>query len=74
MTAEDGPTALRCRNCNRWLGESTEPLIFIEHVRKSADVHIRPPRDLRFCKNCNCVNVFVNLKDLDTIRNPALVS
>lgn len=50
---------LRCSNCNYWLGESVVSLAHLGHVQKSAEATVKPPRDLRVCKSCGQVNVFV---------------
>lgn len=55
---------VRCGNCSHWLGESPVPLVFIEHVQKGADAKVLAPRDLRLCKSCSRVNVFVALEHL----------
>lgn len=58
---------LRCANSDcrgYWLGEAPERVVLMEMVAKGADVTVQPPRDLRICKRCGCVNVFVTLKDL----------
>lgn len=56
---------VRCGNCSHWLGESPEPLVYIEHVERGGDARIGAPRDLRLCKSCGRVNVFVARTDLD---------
>ena len=61
-------TTLRCGNCNHWLGESVERLVFIKHVGKSPEAGIERPRDLRLCKSCSRVNVFIPRSDLDIRR------
>ena len=59
---------VRCGNCDYWLGESAEPVVFVDHVPRSAEVGVQAPRDLRLCKACGRVNVFVARKDLDSYR------
>lgn len=66
--------AIRCGNCDHWLGESPEPLVFVEHVGRGTDAKINPPRDLRLCKACLRVNVFIKRSDLDGVRSLALSS
>lgn len=70
MTANE----LRCGGCQYWLGESAEPLVFVETVAKSADALVQRPRDLRLCKSCGRVNVFIRRGDLDAARVPAVAS
>jgi hypothetical protein len=65
-------TTVRCGNCDYWLGESSTPLVRIEVVAKGEDVALAPPRDLRLCKGCGRVNVFVATKDLDVLRARAV--
>jgi hypothetical protein len=67
-------TPLRCGSCNHWLGESVEPLAFVECVKNGMDATIAPPRDLRLCKSCLRVSVFIPRRDLDIIREHALSS
>jgi hypothetical protein len=54
---------LRCGNCRSWLGEAVEVMVHVEHVEKGTEsvraLAISPPRDLRLCKSCERVNVFV---------------
>lgn len=50
---------IRCGNCSHWLGESAVPLVFVEHVKRGTEARISAPRDLRLCKSCGRVNVFV---------------
>jgi hypothetical protein len=63
---------LRCGSCDYWLGESVVPLVRVEHVAKGDEVTIRPPRDLRLCKACGRVTVFVAIRDLDMLRTRAV--
>lgn len=72
MTDTDG--ALRCGNCHCWLGEATVELVRIEVLEKGAEATIRPPRDLRLCKQCRRVNVFVPKADLDLRRDAPVAS
>lgn len=65
---------VRCGNCKHWLGESPEPLVFVEDVGRSDEARVDPPRDLRLCKSCGRVNVFIARKDLDLIRTAAVAS
>lgn len=58
-------TELRCGNCNHWLGESPVELVFVETVERGPDARIASPRDLRLCKSCGRVNVFVARDALD---------
>ena len=53
--------------CDHWLGESPEPLVYVDSVAKGADVRIPPPRDVRICKGCGGVAVFVPRRALDRI-------
>lgn len=50
---------IRCGNCKHWLGESAVPLVYIEHVGHGTEARVAAPRDLRLCKSCGRVNVFV---------------
>lgn len=55
---------LRCGNCNFWLGESSEPLVYVDTVPKwdpatDGELKVRKPRDLRLCKKCEHVNIYV---------------
>lgn len=52
-------TEVRCGNCSHWLGESSVPLVYVEHVRRGSEARVSAPRDLRLCKSCGRVNVFV---------------
>lgn len=63
---------VRCGNCQHWLGEAPEALVYVEHVGKGAEAKVEPPRDLRLCKSCNRVNVFIARKDLDIARADAV--
>lgn len=65
-------TEVRCGNCGHWLGESPEQLVFIEHVAKSGEARIDPPRDLRMCRSCQQVNVFIRLAELDSAMSQAV--
>lgn len=65
---------LRCGNCKHWLGESSEPLLYVEHVDRSSDARVSRPRDLRLCKSCNQVNVFILKSALDTRMQRAVNS
>lgn len=58
-------TEIRCGNCKHWLGEATEPLVYVEHVNRGPDANVSRPRDLRLCKSCNRVNVFISKAALD---------
>ncbi len=40
-------------------------MIFVDHVSRDPEAEIGPPRDLRLCKSCGRVNVFVQKDDLD---------
>ncbi|MFW6089686.1 MAG: hypothetical protein ACODAB_08030 [Gemmatimonadota bacterium] len=55
---------IRCGKCSHWLGEAPEPLVYVEHVGRSTEARVEPPRDLRLCKSCGRVNVFVARTDL----------
>lgn len=57
---------LRCGNgkCGYWLGESAVPLVNLGVVAKAADATVRGPRDLRLCRKCEQVNVFVTRESL----------
>lgn len=65
---------VRCGKCSYWLGESPEPLVFVEDVAKSNEASVDPPRDMRLCKSCGRVNVFIARKDLDLVRSHAVAS
>ena len=56
--------SIRCGNCTHWLGESSVPLVFVAHVQKGEEPGVERPRDLRLCKSCGSVNVFVSRNDL----------
>lgn len=56
---------LRCGNCSHWLGEAPVPLVRIDVVARGSDARVKPPRDLRLCKSCGRVNVFVARADLE---------
>ncbi|WP_425154697.1 hypothetical protein [Candidatus Palauibacter sp.] len=62
---------LRCARCDCWLGESAEPLVHVDTVTKGYDVTLAPPRDLRLCKSCGRVNVFVPRRSLTAAQRPA---
>lgn len=64
---EDAAT-LRCKKCDYWLGESAVPVIVVAYVKRSEEVRIAAPRDLRICGGCKSVNVLVPLAELDKIR------
>jgi hypothetical protein len=63
---------IECGNCKTWLGESVVDLVFVEHVEKGvesvSELGVRPPRDLRLCKSCDRVNVFIPRAELDQRR------
>lgn len=63
-----GDHALRCKKCDYWLGESAVPLVAVAYVKRSDEVKIAAPRDLRICGGCKSVNVLVPLADIDRIR------
>jgi hypothetical protein len=56
---------IRCGNCRHWLGESAVPLVYIEHVGHGTKARVAAPRDLRLCKSCGRVNVFVAREHLN---------
>lgn len=56
---------IRCGNCSHWLGESPSELVFVEHVQRGPDARVIPPRDLRLCKSCGRVNVFVAREEVE---------
>lgn len=58
-------TDLRCGTCNYWIGESAIDLVRVEVVDRSAETRVATPRDLRVCKSCGGVNVFVSKDALD---------
>lgn len=57
---------LRCGNgrCNYWLGEAPSQMVNLGVFAKAGDVTIQGPRDLRLCRKCEQVNVFVPLAEL----------
>lgn len=65
-------TELRCGSCGNWLGEAAVDLVFVEDVEKGqksvSSLDVQRPRDLRLCKSCERVNVFVPRSDLDRRR------
>lgn len=73
IDAPDTAATVRCK-CGYWLGEATEPLVRIEVVPRGPDVTVDSPRDLRYCKQCLSVNVFVPRKEFDRRRDTALDS
>jgi HK97 family phage prohead protease len=64
---KDDERVLKCANCKYWLGEAVEEMAAIDHVGHGRDVTLSPPRDLRLCKQCGRVTVFVRRKDLDRL-------
>ena len=58
-------TEVRCGNCGHWIGEAPDDLVLVEHVKRSSDTKVGPPRDLRICASCNRVNVFIARASLD---------
>ena len=60
---------VRCGNCGYWLGEASEELVLLGHVKHGEDAKVEPPRDLRHCVGCKRVNVFVPLASLDGSRS-----
>lgn len=58
--------SVHCGNgaCKYWLGESPEPLVYVESVEKGEEVKIPPPRDVRICKGCGSVAIFVPRESL----------
>jgi HK97 family phage prohead protease len=60
--------ALRCANCSHWVGEAVEEMVRIGHEPNAKNLHVRPPRDLRLCRSCGRVTVFIPKNDLDRIR------
>lgn len=59
---------LQCGNCKLWVGESAEPMVKIDVVDSGFEATVPPPRDLRLCKRCGKVTVFVPSKDIDAWR------
>lgn len=55
---------LRCDNCDYWLGESADPLVFVEHVSHSDKATVDPPRDIRQCKQCGEKNIYIPRREL----------
>ena len=62
------PMDVRCGDCGYWLGESSQKLIHVECLAHSTETRVAPPRDLRLCKKCGRVNVFIAAADLDWRR------
>ncbi len=60
---------VRCGNCGYWLGEASEELVLVGHVKHGDDAKVEAPRDLRHCVGCKRVNVFVPLASLDGSRS-----
>lgn len=62
--------SVHCGNgrCKYWLGESPEPLVYVESVEKGEEVTIPAPRDVRICKGCGSVAIFVPKASLDLRR------
>jgi hypothetical protein len=61
-------TTLRCKRCDYWLGESAVPVIVVALVKRSEEVTISAPRDLRICGGCKSVNVLVPIAEIDKLR------
>ena len=70
----DTVTEVRCRNCRKWVGETVAPLVPVETVAAGEESKIAPPRDLRLCRSCGTVTVFIPRADLDLRRSAALAS
>ena len=51
-------------DCGRVLGESPESLVFIGKVKELADVTVKGPRDVRYCKKCSLHAVHVPVSSL----------
>lgn len=61
---------LRCHadGCDYWLGESTQPLVFVETVSHSRKATVAPPRDIRQCKGCGEKNIYIPRSELPNRR------
>ena len=66
--------ALRCQNCRKWIGESVVALVPVETVRAGKECKVAAPRDLRFCRSCGRVTVFIPKADLDLRRKAVIAS
>ena len=70
----DGVTELRCQDCRKWIGEATTALVPVETVAAGKDCKVAPPRDLRLCRSCGRVTVFIPRADLDLRRKAVIAS
>lgn len=77
--ATQAPSGIYCLNdvqdsrgrwvkCRYWLGESLQPVVYVASVKKGEEVTIAEPRDVRICKGCGQVAVFVPRAGLDLRR------
>ena len=66
--------ALRCHNCRKWIGEAAIALIPVETVAAGTECKVAPPRDLRLCRSCGRVTVFIPRADLDLRRRAVIAS
>ncbi len=73
MSPERGP-GLRCYECRKWVGESVDPLIPVDRIAAGAECKVDPPRDLRLCRSCGVVTVFIPRADLDLRRRAGIAS
>lgn len=55
---------LRCGDCDYWIGEASTELVLVATIQKNTDPPVQSPRDLRLCKGCGKVSVFVARTDL----------
>lgn len=46
-------------DCGRVLGEAHDSLIFVGKVKELAEVQVSGPRDVRYCKSCNRLAVYI---------------
>ena len=50
---------LHCHHCQRWLGESSDPLTFVGMFKDPRErERVGGPRDTYRCKSCGWANVF----------------
>lgn len=60
---------VRCQNCSHYLGESSVELVSLGTVKHSTEVKVQPPRDLRYCKSCQNISIYVARADLEARLN-----
>lgn len=61
-------TTVRCANCDRYLGESSEPLVTIEAVQMPDETKVDGKRDVRKCKFCRQWTISIPRSEFECAR------